>query len=228
MPDPDTLVSRTSRSTPQVSESVPSPEEELTRTLVLVRHAKNGDEDALNRIMERYYERVRRIVRLRLGNKLRLRVDSGDILQDTFMKAVSVFDRFQVRNEASLINWLARIAERQIHDAADRYGAQKRDVGREVPLATSDSSGRIGVDPAASGLPPLAEVTNNESVQRLEDAIARLPEAYRELIILRDYAGLSWDDIATETGRPSAAAARMMHAKALIELGKLVDDGAGA
>ena len=211
-----------------MSETLPSPEEQLTQTLVLVRDAKAGDQDALNRIMERYYERVRRIVRLRLGNKLRLRVDSGDILQETFMKAVAVFDRFQVRNEASLINWLARIAERQIHDAADRYSAQKRDVGREVPLASSDSSGRIGIDPQASELTPLLNLSQQEQLDRLEVGIAGLSESYRELIILRDYAGLPWEDIAEETNRPSAAAARMMHAKALIELGKLVDDGSGS
>ena len=52
--------------------------------------------------------------------------------------------------------------------------------------------------------------------------LERLPEEYRELILLRNYAGASWESVAEETGRPSAAAARMMHARALVELGKLV------
>ena len=47
-------------------------------------------------------------------------------------------------------------------------------------------------------------------------------EQYRELILLRNYAGASWESVAEETNRPSAAAARMMHARAVVELGKLL------
>ena len=57
---------------------------DLTQSLDLVRSAQNGDGGALNLLFERYYERVRRVVRMRLGNKLRQEMDSGDILQETF------------------------------------------------------------------------------------------------------------------------------------------------
>ena len=60
---------------------------ELTQSLDLVRSAQEGDSDALNLLFERYYERVRRVVRMRLGRKLRQEMDSGDILQETFMAA---------------------------------------------------------------------------------------------------------------------------------------------
>jgi DNA-directed RNA polymerase specialized sigma24 family protein len=56
----------------------------------------------------------------------------------------------------------------------------------------------------------------------VERCIAALPEEYRELIILSDYTGASWEAVAETTGRPSAAAARMMHVRARIELGKLL------
>lgn len=199
----------------------------LTRTLVLVRDAQGGDKEALNRLLERYYERVRRIVRLRLGPKIRSKIESGDILQDTFMKAVEIFDKFQIQNEASFINWLSKIAEHKIHDAVDKLGAKKRDMSKEVSLQIQrpDASGPITMDPPSDELPPLQELTKLEAMKRVEDAVDRLDPQYKELVILRDYAGLPWEDIAAETGRPSGAAARMMHAKALIELGKLVESG---
>lgn len=203
--------------------------DEITRSLDLVLRAQEGDQAALNRLCERYYDRVRRIVRLRLGARLRETIDSGDILQETFMAAVRSLDSFEMREEASLVNWLSRLAERQIIAAADYHGAKKRDRRRNVSLTASigDSQSIRTLTTLPDDRSPLPlETTANEEEQKIvEDCLQRLPEEYRELILLRNYAGASWEAVAEETGRPSAAAARMMHARALVELGKLVRAG---
>ncbi|MBI5433631.1 MAG: sigma-70 family RNA polymerase sigma factor [Planctomycetes bacterium] len=199
--------------------------DDITQSVDLVHRAQAGDREALNRLFARYYERVRRIVRVRLGPELRALLDSGDILQETFAAAVSAFDRFEMREEASLIRWLATLAERQITAAADRYGALKRDRKREVPLSPvnpASSSSPHGRDLSASGPLPIDEVAGEEEATLVDDAIRELPEEYRELILWRDYAGAEWDVVARETGRPTAAAARMMHSRAMVELTKLV------
>jgi len=205
--------------------------DEITQSLDLVLRAQEGDQGALNRLCERYYDRVRRIVRLRLGARLRETVDSGDILQETFMAAVRSLESFEMREEASLINWLSRLAERQIIAAADYHGAKKRDQRRNVSLTSSlDSSQNLRTSTLPDDRAPLPlDATASEEEQRIvEDCLHRLPEEYRELILLRNYAGASWETVAEETGRPSAAAARMMHARAMIELGKLIrEKGAG-
>jgi len=198
------------------------PDPDLTVTIDLLRSAQKGDKEALNRLLERYYERVRSIVRLRLGSRLRQRVESSDILQETFIAAVESFDHFELRDEASFINWLAKIAERQVLAAADHHNAQKRNPSREVSLHRDDENSDLRIDPVASGLLPPDQLANREQTAMVEACIATLPEAYRELIILRNYAGASWDVVAAQTQRPSAAAARMMHAKAIVELGKAV------
>jgi len=203
--------------------------DEITHSLDLVLRAQQGDQHALNRLCERYYDRVRRIVRLRLGPRLRERVDSGDILQETFLAAVRSLQSFEMREEASLINWLSRLAERQIIAAADYHGAKKRDSRRDVSLSgpigpTDTVTVRIGIED--SGLMrPLDLVADAEEQKIVERCLEELPDEYRELILLRNYAGASWESVAEETGRPSAAAARMMHARALVELGKLVRKG---
>lgn len=56
----------------------------------------------------------------------------------------------------------------------------------------------------------------------IENCIRELPAELRLLIRLREYAGTDWEEIARLTGRPSSADVRMMHARAMIELGKLV------
>jgi len=200
---------------------------DVTVSLELVRRAQDGEKDALNRLLERYYERVRRIVRVRLGRKLRECVDSGDILQETFIAAVNSFQRFEMRDEASLINWLSKLAQNQIIAAADFHGAKKRDHRRNVPLqpGSGSSSGSASPQLAEDVQRPLDDLEEAEQSEIVEESIRQLPEEYRELIILRNYAGATWETVAAETGRPSAAAARMMHARAIIELGKLVKAG---
>jgi RNA polymerase sigma-70 factor (ECF subfamily) len=198
----------------------------LTRSLELVLRAQGGDREALEKLITRYRERVLKIVRLRLGSKLREQVDSEDILQETFVTAVRLLESFEMRDEASLIHWLARLAERQIIAAADHHGARKRDHARNVPLTNAVSTGAGGTRThlhfANDTTQPLARMQRAEEAHIVEDCLARLPDEYRELILLRNYAGASWDTVAEETGRPSPAAARMMHARALVELGKLV------
>jgi RNA polymerase sigma-70 factor (ECF subfamily) len=198
--------------------------DEITRSLELVLRAQQGDREALNRLFQRYYDRVRAIVRLRLGMKLRERVDSSDIAQEAFVAALLSFESFEMREPASFIQWLSRIVERQIMAAADYHGAKKRDHRREMPLPAHNGEAGTATVPFdledGDGLRPIDIVGDSEERARVEGCIERLPEEYRELILLRDYAGASWEAVAEETGRPTAAAARMMHARAMIELGQ--------
>ena len=190
---------------------------DLTQTLDLVRQAQGGDDDALNRLFQRYSDRVRTIIRLRLGERLRRRLESVDILQDTFVEAVKSFDRFEMRDEGSLIHWLSRLAERRILAANEFHGAQKRSIDRVVPLEIGDPV----VSPAWHGPSPFESAVDAENTSRVETCIGELPEEYREVIILRDYAGASWRTIADELGRKSEDGVRMLHARALVALGKL-------
>jgi len=197
-------------------------EHSIEQTIDLVNRAHAGDREALNELVTRYYERVRRIVRLRLGAALRARMGSDDILQEVFLEAVRNFDRFEMREEGSLINYLACIAEHRIRDAADRNSAAKRDASREVPLTVQEGSQDLDRDLTGGGLPPAEGASLSEQVALLEAAIDKLSAPDRELILLHDYAKASWPMVAEQTGRASPDAARMAHAEAVRRLGKLL------
>lgn len=196
-------------------------EAQTTDSLELVQRAQDGDLSAHNQLFGRYYERVRRIVRLRLGAGLRSHLESGDILQETFVAAVQAFENFEVRNEASLINWLAKIAEHRIRAAAERMGAEKRDRRREVALEHVRSSldrGELVCDPVDELPLPDEIAAEAELVGLIEDALAALSDDHREVILLRNYTGASYQTIAELMQRPSPDAARMLHRRAVIEL----------
>lgn len=193
----------------------------LTQTFELVQRAQGGERSALDRLFARYYDRVRAIVRVRMGAHVRSLCDSGDILQETFAVAVRNFDRFEMQHEGALVNWLAKLAQRQITDAVDRADADKRDRRRERPIDAAQPDGpRLELVSAAPG--PAELLASDEDRLLVEHCLAELAPEHSELILLRNYADMSWREIAEETGRPSADAARMAHTTALLALTKQV------
>ena len=184
------------------------------QTRDLVHRAKEGCREALGTLFGRYYERIRKIVRQRLGYRLRELMESNDILQETFVHATRNFHRFEPIDDRSLINWLARIAETTIMGQAKYHRAVKRHCPvAMLPLDNEDSE-LIASNTGA----PLEEMARRERAEWVHACIWKLPRQYREILILRHYAGLSWHQIASTHGRPSSDAARMMHAKAVLEL----------
>jgi RNA polymerase sigma-70 factor (ECF subfamily) len=193
---------------------------DFTGTIDLVQRAQGGDRAAVQQLFSRYYERVRRIVRLRLGSSLRGRLDSADILQEVFLDALRSLDRFQMLNKGSFINWLARVAEHRIRDAADFHGAARRDAAREVPIWEDTSGLDRGL--TASGLAPLDGAARADEIRRLEDAIEHLSPEDRELVIWRIYADADWATVAAETDRSSPDAARMAFRETIKRLARLM------
>jgi len=110
------------------------------------------------------------------------------------------------------------LAENRIRDAVDDNDAGKRAAAREAPLASTGPDGTVRVDPSANTQGPADKAARGEQVERLEGAISALPEDPREIVLLRDDAGMAWEDSATRVGRPSPDAARMARGKALLLL----------
>ena len=189
-------------------------EDPMTKTLELVRRSQDGDKTSLERLLARYYPRVRKIVRVRMGNRLRQRMESQDVLQEVFAHAVSRFEHFDMRNEKAFLNWLTKIAERELCNEAQKVNAQKRDPAREVTMADRQQ--------ASPALDPLDHAIQSEEAALVESCIDCLPAEDRELIALRSYVGLSFEEIALETHRPSANAARQAYLDTQVRLAKLV------
>lgn len=194
---------------------------ELTASYELVDRAQGGDLEAYNRLFERYYERILHIVRIRLGPGLRRFVEAEDILQETFIAAVRTFDRFEMRHEASLIAWMARLAENKIREAADHHYALKRDRRRDralVYVRDAMASGSLHMDlPAPIELPDQL-ASKKELTVLLEQCLAELSDDHKEVILLRLYHKGSWEWVAEQMGRPTAGAARELFRRAKIAL----------
>src|SRR5262245_16646414 len=194
-------------------------------TTDLVRLAKEGEHGAREEVFARYSERVLDIVRARLGKRLRLSLDSRDILQEALADAVAGLERFEMQNGSSLIRWLSTIVEHQIVSKASYHRAEKRCAEREVPIeggGNPRTEGMAGLVLQARGPTPSGALVVEEREHAVQECLAELPEHYREVILLHDYAGESWGAVAAATKSASANAARMLHSRAVASLGRLL------
>lgn len=204
MPDPSALLARS------LSDAdLPDPQTSLD----LLALAQRGDQLALEDLITRYQDRLRRIVRIQLGGSaLRRDYDSMDFVQGTFRAALPRIGELQPRSAAGLLQWLSLIATNQIRDACDHRNAARRDAGREVALD----------DAVAPGLPDRAAAPDERALlaevrEMLDDEVSRLPADQRRVVLLRDYHGEDWERIAAELGRDNGAA-RQLHQRAWIQL----------
>ncbi len=110
------------------------------------------------------------------------------------------------------------------HELRRYGGTQQRDVGREVSLEQSlaQSWQRLGDMLAASGSSPSQQAVRHEQEVLLAEVLARLPDDYREVLILRNLEGLSHEEVAQRMGR-SPGAVRMLWVRALAGVRKEVN-----
>jgi RNA polymerase sigma-70 factor (ECF subfamily) len=193
-------------------------EPDLTQTWDLVKKAQGGDGDSMNRLFARYYERVRRNVRARLGAQLRQQLETADILQPAFAKAFENFDRFEMRDEKSLLHWLAEYAQGQLHDAADKANAQKRRAPAPPVRLDESHDGLVRMEVPAKDRSPSECAGAAEDQAAVEACLDELPEHYRRVIVLRDYDGLEWLEIARVMNKNTDSAVRELHRRAVLEL----------
>jgi RNA polymerase sigma-70 factor (ECF subfamily) len=178
---------------------------------LLLQEARAGSPEALARLYERYGARVLAFIRLKMGRDLRARVESRDVLQATLMKSFERLDQFAGDSSASLMGWLARIAENEIRDQADFHGRHRRAAAVEVAIDGSRTDLRA---PARSAL---SEVIAAQEAERLSNALESLDPDHRDVIVLRKLEERSFRDIALRMGR-SEDACRMLLARAMVAL----------
>ncbi len=191
-------------------------------SVVLWERARAGDRPALEELLTHYEDRLRRMVRIQLGAKVRLRHDSMDIVQQTYLAALPHLEHFEARDAPALLRWLATIATNQIRDAADKLAAGKNDIDREVPLDARPDGSRGPFEPEQGGDSVGDLAWRAELREMLDQAVAELPADQREVVYLRDYCGAGWEHITNALERPSPEAARQLHQRAWIALRRVL------
>src|SRR5262245_52960932 len=81
-------------------------EQNSSETVDLLHRARAGDGQALNALFERYRERLRRMVELRLDPRLQARVDASDVIQDAYLEVTQRLEEYLAEPKLPLFLWL--------------------------------------------------------------------------------------------------------------------------
>ena len=152
----------------------------------LVARILEGDRDRFTELVARYEKRVVNYV-YRITHRYE---DAHDLTQEIFVKVYLAIDRYDPKYQFS--TWLFRIAQNSAIDALRKKGVS------EVPLTRqSDDEDDREREFADDGISPERALKNKQLGFAIDKAVEKLPPDYRELIQLRHFAELSYEEIAS-------------------------------
>jgi len=201
-------------------------------TLVLLDRVRQGDGDAINGLLERHRETIKRMIDRRMDRGVQRRVDASDIVQDVMIEANRRLGDYLANPTMPFQLWLRHMARDRLIDAHRRHRvAATRSVDREVPLVVPDSADQsqadLGGQIADRDLTPAAAATWHELERRFATAVDMLEEGDRQIVLLRHFEHLSTAEAAEVLGL-SKPAAGMRYLRAMRRLRVLLDDGTEA
>src|SRR5262245_38208096 len=99
----------------------------------LVERARQGDQEAVEELLNSQRPRLRRMVELRLDRRLRARLDPSDVIQDAYLEVAARLPAFLEQPRLPVFLWLRLVVGEQLINAHRRHlGAEMRDQAREV------------------------------------------------------------------------------------------------
>jgi len=197
------------------------------QTDALLIAAKQGDDQAVNRLLEKHRGPVRRLVEMRLDKKVQRRVDVSDVVQEVMVEASGRLQKYLADPVMAFHLWLRQIAWDHIIDTYRRHRVSaKRNMDREQPMSVpggnDQSTTELAIQLCDPAMTPAAAAMQHEIAKSVEAAIERLNDQDREVIIMRHYEHLSNFEIA-EVLKLNPPAASMRYLRAIRRLRELLD-----
>jgi RNA polymerase sigma-70 factor (ECF subfamily) len=199
-------------------------------TDTLLERASTGDQSAAADLFRLHRPRLRQMVAVRMDPRLKSRVDPSDVVQDVLMEASRAFEDFARDRPLPFYPWLRQLAWQRLYDLHVRHvGSQKRSTAREAAggMGLSDKSVmELARQVVASGTSPSMQVFREELRYRVQDALSRISESDREVLVMRYLEQLSAKEIAAII-EVSESAVNMRHLRALRRLRGLLQGTLG-
>jgi RNA polymerase sigma-70 factor (ECF subfamily) len=190
-------------------------------TLQLLDRIQAGERAAFDELFAQYQPFLLQFVGLRLDSRLRGRVDPLDIVQETQLEAFRQLPSFLQRQPMPFRLWLRKTAQERLRMLERQHlEAGRRAVGREVPLPDG-SAVQLLQQFAAPAPSPSQQIAQGELAQRVRNAVAQLEELDQEILLMRTFEGLSYDEVACLL-EITPVAARKRHGRALLRLHTLL------
>ena len=170
----------------------------------LIRRAARGDREAVDGLLARHRDRLRRMVAIRMDKRLAARVDPSDIVQEALAEACQKLPDYLRGQRVPFYPWLRQLAwERLIGQHRRHVGAKARSVTREEhdEMALPDHSAvQLAARLLASGTSPSVRMIRKELRAKVEQMLSQMSPPDREVLVLRYLEQLSTAETAAVLG----------------------------
>ncbi len=184
-----------------------------TDDLTLVKRVRSGDQRAFKLLVERYQRKVYAVA---LG-MLKDKEEAMDVSQEAFVKVYKYLDHF--KGDASFYTWLYRITVNICIDfIRKRAGAGGEAVEFDETLPMDVSEANIGALGSRLGTNPQKSALRRELAEKIQEALAAVPEKHRAILLLREMEGMSYEDLSRTLDIPKGTVmSRLFHARAKVQ-----------
>ena len=188
----------------------------------LLSGARRGDRQSIGELLTQYRNYLMLLATTQIQRRLQPRVSPSDVVQETMLRAHRHFGQFHGHSERELLGWLREILVSSLARFVEQHLlAAKRDIRREVSMdrlgADLEQSTHFAASIVSGCQTPQAQAQNREEAVALADLLAHLPEHYREVLVLRNIQGLSFEEVARRLDR-SIGATRMLWLRGIEKL----------
>lgn len=197
-----------------------------TDTAELLIQAKTGDVLAIEQLFNRYRFRLRHMVSVQIDRRLASRIDPSDVVQEALIEAHRLLPTYLASRPVAFFPWLQQITTNRLIDLHRRHLlAGRRTVRRESePRTSEDLSSRMLTDRLLNQESGAARMIREELRLRVEQALERLPDELRKILILRHLESLSVAEVADRM-QIAEGTVRSRQFRALALLRQLLDQG---
>jgi RNA polymerase sigma-70 factor (ECF subfamily) len=187
--------------------------------------ARQGSREALGSALESCRTYLMMVANQELDRDLRAKLGPSDVVQETFITAQQVFERFAGRSQEELLAWLRQILVNKIAEARRHYfRAQRRALGRESQGGGPTNGNGAAWQQIARDLTPHRQLVSVETAENVSRAMDSLSPDHQQVIRLRNWQVLGFDEIGRRMGR-SAGAARALWLRAVEQLALALERG---
>lgn len=192
-------------------------------TQALVSQAKKGDSQAISVLYRLYESRLKGAAKKKLGDQLRAKMETSDLVQSVWKDCLSDMGDFEYRGPESFFHWLLTKVLRKAQDKGRFYAADKRDSAKEKQFLTKDAVLKDVDSPFSSDPTPSQAAMVDEEMDHLMRLLDHLTDSQRQIVVLRLRDKMKFTEISEVIGK-SPDSVRKIYGRALNRIEKIIED----
>jgi RNA polymerase sigma-70 factor (ECF subfamily) len=178
-----------------------------------VRRCRQGDQGAFRSLVERYQKKAF----AQAFGMVKDRDEAMDVAQEAFVKVYRYLDHF--KGDSSFYTWLYRIVANLCVDRIRRKSSSQSPDNEEFDeKVQQEDLATAGILSTKLGSNPQKAALRAELAQKIDEALEKIPERHREILLLRELEGMSYEDLARVLKIPKGTVmSRLFHARAKMQ-----------